>query len=1588
MVDPTNYDDEALYLEDDRAPAQPKVINVKEVFQAIEGRSPFRDAHMQICNSCSQPARAPNKGIMIYCQGCSLSFHKQCIGLRKTRDHVVTKVAPESFVLQCRFCVNHAKNKDPSGPSLDKCSVCRNAGASCAPFSQKKPAKEEERIRKQNDGVDPITPVNMKLVDNADNVLFRCTECHRGYHYEHLPPPAPDWVDEEGADVREERLAEYLIDGKCRDCLDMTAKIEALVAWRPATKDGVTKIDKGTTDVSYNYNDVAEDDKEYLVKWEEASYDHCEWRPGPWVVGVCHSRMRQSFFKKNGEAGVPPVFNKKDAFPEEYLYSDIIFMVRYKPNIKAHSKEEGLAYINDIEQVMVKFQGLSYDATVWDEPPPRDSGKRWSTFVSAYDEYLNGKHFKTDSQSAMRQRVKDFQASKKFEVISEQPAVLRRGKLMPYQMEGVNWLLLNYYKGKSVVLADEMGLGKTVQVIALLSTLVLETPRTWPFLVVVPNSTCPNWRREIKNWAPDLRVVSYHGGRVSQSMAYKYELFPDGKQTMHAHVVIMSYDSAQDDNTRRLFHNVRWSGLVVDEGQRLKNDQNLLYLALRAMRIGFRLLLTGTPLQNNKRELFNLLQFIDSSNNATELDKTYSTITAENLPELHKLIRPYFLRRTKAEVLKFLPPMAQIIVPVSMTVVQEKLCKSIMSKNPQLVRSIFSKEQVKAADRGSLNNILMQLRKCLCHPFVYSEAIEEKNVDVEQMHRNLIEASAKLLLLKIMLPKLKERGHRVLIFSQFLGQLDIIEDFLHIMGLSYQRLDGSISSLEKQKRIDEFNAPDSPLFAFLLSTRAGGVGINLATADTVIVLDPDFNPHQDIQAFSRAHRIGQKKKVLCFQLMTKDSVEEKIMQIGRSKMALDHALIETMDAEDDAGNDLESILRHGAEALFSEETGQNRIVYDDASVDKLLDRSQVENTRTDDEKSAESQFSFARVWANETGSLTDDIELTTSSSSTAAENGDGGPTNAAVLSVWDKIIREREAEAARLAEAQREVLGRGGRRRTKVEYKQPRYHDGDGYGDGDGDSIDGDRSGIGDGSPEKKRNKSKSRKARNADEDGEFAADDDGYSTGNDEDKGETGGGGSSGRRASRGPSTSARAAEQAANLQGTPRKNAKSATPKKMAAASPKKTPKAAKVPNTPKASKPFKTPAKASSSRKKLSSKAAASSTRKAVPKMAVTPSKVLSQKKEPVGEIYVNEDEDDDVEVDSEELEKHGAAASATKSSSRKTKTAKTPATAETVQLQPTTKTTKDPKLDPRDSPVCTTAVAHTKAKKSKPAGPPPGEPAAKKPCLSDQVQDDVARAFAPGGISSALSASSSSTVELVSSRPCAPQSKDKEDSDRESNSTSHADTNTTVTQTNKSQTRTSSQPASDTVHWQQVNIHPNGPKVWVVRGPAPSNRFSSKFPARDSAQAQAKSQSQSQSQSQSSLIPASHSNNSSCLAHPLPTSSSCFASGSSIISGNNALSAPAPEVKVPILRHPTAAFHHQLPSQRPQSAILLPQGQRQPHPSPRPAMHPAMNLAMCPAPSPVLLDKALPKDLAQELVLQQGQARQQNIHTQAMRSSSSY
>ncbi|KAH0556162.1 hypothetical protein GP486_005905 [Trichoglossum hirsutum] len=1006
--------EDEIWADEDSDVGPPKAVGAREVFRPLPRNSQFRLRHRLQCDACGDRGDNAQKGILVYCQGCTMAYHRACLGSRSGRDHLVTKIGDGDFALQCRRCIGAVK-KEATAPRLDRCQVCKTAGPACAAFRERMTAKQEEKEREENGGEDPITRVDSNLINNSHNVLFRCCYCMRAFHFSHLPPRADDHDADSGGEGSnaEQRFREYSHDWACVECTNKPGKIQALVAWRPVDED---RYDAGNT-----VEMVGEDEKEYLVKWEHQSYFKCQWMPGPWTWGVTTRVMRKAFAKKNNGQNLP-IMKAEDAIPEDYLRVDIVLDVKYTSYVSVRAEQIDKARIKEVERAFVKYKGLGYEEAVWEEPPSPEDGERWTDFVAAYEDWVMASYVHLPKSRPMEKRIEKVR-SMDFEsdlMKKAQPSILTGGEMMSYQMEGLNWLYYKWHKGHSAILADEMGLGKTIQIIALLATLV-EDHQVWPFLIVVPNSTCPNWRREIKKWCPTLRVVTFFGSAHARDCAMKYELLPGKDKDLRCHIVVTSYETASDDSCNRVFKSINWAGLIVDEGQRLKNDKNLLYEALRSLDFSFKILLTGTPLQNNTRELFNLLQFLDKNIDASHLDMEYAQLTKENVPKLHDLIRPFFLRRTKAQVLTFLPPMAEIIVPVTMSLVQKKLYQSILAKNPDLIKSILGREAaaLSRTDRSNLSNILMQLRKCLSHPFIYNSAIEERTHNPVVSHRNLVEAGSKLQLLEIMLPKLHERGHRVLIFSQFLDMLTVVEDFLDGLGLNFGRLDGSMGALEKQKRIDAFNAPDSAIFAFLLSTRAGGVGINLATADTVIILDPDFNPHQDIQALSRAHRIGQKKKVLVFHLMTRNTAEERIMQIGKKKMSLDHAIINTMGEDEAEEVDVESILKFGASAIFEDST-EGDIRYDSASVDLLLDRSQAEDTKSGEDKSAETQFSFARVWANEHGRLEDGLQ--------DSEPDQPDPT------IWDKILKQREKEAAKEAAAKREALGRGKRKRRAVDY--------------------------------------------------------------------------------------------------------------------------------------------------------------------------------------------------------------------------------------------------------------------------------------------------------------------------------------------------------------------------------------------------------------------------------------------------------------------------------------------------------------------------------------------------------------------------
>lgn len=696
-----------------------------------------------------------------------------------------------------------------------------------------------------------------------------------------------------------------------------------------------------------------------------------------------------------------------------------------------------------IAKVLIKWQDQPYEGSTWEDPPTRR--KQADIFYEtqeAYRSFLMTQKVTFPALTADEKRSKRerrlAKSGTRFRALDDQPHCIEGGDLIDFQLEGVNWLRYGWYNEKPGILADEMGLGKTVQIITFLASIWKEG-RAGPFLVVVPNSTLPNWLREFEKWMPQFRVVPYWGEGEARDMISKYEFFHSKKtlekkgasiRPIKFHVVVASDASVRIDSLplRKVEH---WDVIIVDEGQNLKSGKSLLMKRLNEMQADHRIIMTGTPLNNNVTELFNLLNWLEPGGqwkDVKALESEYSVLKPEVIEDLQRRLKPYFLRRLKKEVLD-LPPKIELIVPTSLRPIQKRIYRSILESNIEDIQALAASRET-GAKKGkksaitNLNNTLMQLRKCIQHPYLIAPDLEtregEANYEATWEHQRLIDASAKLSLLQRLLLKLKAEGHRVLLFSQFVINLDIVEVFLRGEGYKFLRLDGAIGQKQRQKGIDAFNAPDSPYFIYMISTRAGGVGINLATADTVIIMDPDFNPHVDMQAIARAHRIGQTKKLLVFTLMCKATAEERIIEGAKRKMMLDHLIVQNLDNEDERPVELESILKFGAQALFAEggtEESERDIRYTDEDLDSLLRRREdavEEDDKVPDDGDQDpnghpkATFSYARVWE------TDQAAAPTADAAGVA------PTTVVDDDFWADLLQKHREDAAKRAEEMRE----------------------------------------------------------------------------------------------------------------------------------------------------------------------------------------------------------------------------------------------------------------------------------------------------------------------------------------------------------------------------------------------------------------------------------------------------------------------------------------------------------------------------------------------------------------------------------------
>uniref|UniRef100_A0A669DBE4 Chromodomain helicase DNA binding protein 1 n=1 Tax=Oreochromis niloticus TaxID=8128 RepID=A0A669DBE4_ORENI len=690
-------------------------------------------------------------------------------------------------------------------------------------------------------------------------------------------------------------------------------------------------------------------DIQYLIKWKNWAHIHNTWETEETLKlqNVKGMKKLDNFKKKDQEK------KKwlKAASPEdiEYFNCQEELMDDLRSQYQLVERIIGIfAYIKHSKSAagypdyLCKWQGLPYSECSWE-----DGGLIAKKFQKCIDDYMS----RNQSKTIPFRDCKVLKQRPRFVPMKKQPAYIGGDglELRDYQLDSLNWMAHSWCKSNSCILADEMGLGKTIQTICFLNYLFNEHQLYGPFLLVVPLSTLTSWQREIHLWAPQMNVVVYLGDISSRNMIRTHEWMHSHSKRLKFNILLTTYEILLKDKS--FLGSVNWAFIGVDEAHRLKNDDSLLYKTMIDFKSNHRLLITGTPLQNSLKELWSLLHFImpEKFHSWELFEDEHGKGRDSGYTSLHKELEPFLLRRVKKDVEKSLPAKVEQILRVEMSAIQKQYYKWILTRNYKALS-----KGTKGSTSGFLN-IMMELKKCCNHCYLIKPPEDNEFLNRAEALQHLIRSSGKLVLLDKLLVRLKERGHRVLIFSQMVRMLDILAEYLRSRQFLFQRLDGSIKGEMRKQALDHFNAEGSEDFCFLLSTRAGGLGINLASADTVVIFDSDWNPQNDLQAQARAHRIGQKRQVNIYRLVTKGSVEEDIIERAKKKMVLDHLVIQRMDTTGKTvlhtgsapsssapfnKEELSAILKFGAEELFKEQEGEEQEPQE-MDIDEILKRAET-----------------------------------------------------------------------------------------------------------------------------------------------------------------------------------------------------------------------------------------------------------------------------------------------------------------------------------------------------------------------------------------------------------------------------------------------------------------------------------------------------------------------------------------------------------------------------------------------------------------------------------------------------------------------
>jgi superfamily II DNA or RNA helicase len=675
---------------------------------------------------------------------------------------------------------------------------------------------------------------------------------------------------------------------------------------------------------------------ELYVKITGCSFRRARWIPRSVLVAAGRAQLVRNFEKKAVDGSIDPYGDLVDGVHPSWLEVDRILSAQETSRLG--------------QRYLVKWRGLGHSEATWESASALEDSEADKAAVARYHKLAE----------AAAERVENDGKPQQLKELDPKavPDFLNGRSLRPYQVESLEWMAKHWATGSNCILGDEMGLGKTAQSISVLAYQRQFGGEHGPFLVIAPLTTLGHWQREIETWT-DMDCVVYAGSAADRAACQKYDLFVPNSgrgrrgRLVKPNVVLSSYETVLRDAS--LFTSIYWESVIIDEAHRMKTVGSSTRSAIAELDKGWLLLLTGTPVQNNMRELFGLLNLLDDETYTYEADflerfgDERTGMTPHQVRDLQKALKPILLRRMKEDV-ETLPEKEECIIWTQLTVEQRAYYKAIFEKQIGTLLAGASQKNV-----PNLRNLAMELRKVCCHPFL-CDGLED---DVAARRRaagletdeisNLVQASGKMLLLHKLLPKLRSEGHKVLIFSQFKIMLDVLEDYMKAAQFPVERIDGSTSSRDRQAAIDRYSKEGSDGFVFLLSTRAGGQGITLTAADTCIIYDSDWNPQNDLQAMARCHRIGQEKDVTIYRLVSKDTYEEHVFKTSSRKYGLDEAILGGIaggggangtnggNGDELDGKKIAELLKHGAHCLDKvEEANAETEAFASEDIDAIL----------------------------------------------------------------------------------------------------------------------------------------------------------------------------------------------------------------------------------------------------------------------------------------------------------------------------------------------------------------------------------------------------------------------------------------------------------------------------------------------------------------------------------------------------------------------------------------------------------------------------------------------------------------------------